>query len=88
MITRRSLIGQVCPAVSALVVLGSPKANAAPKISKQRADYQDHPHDGLRCSTCCMFIPGRPNRCTMIEGIIDANGWCKYCKRGAADTCS
>lgn len=89
MLTRRTLLlGTALPAVTALLAIDSRNARAAPTISKQQADYQYHPHDGLRCATCCMFIPGHPDRCTMIKGVIDPNGWCKYCKPGAADTCS
>lgn len=86
---RDFLLGTTVPAVVGLsVILASPDARADSKIPKKQADYQWHPHDGARCSQCCMFIPGHPAHCTMMQGVIDPNGWCKYFKSGPADTCS
>lgn len=89
MLTRRTLLlSTALPVVTALLAIDGRNARAAPTISMQQADYQYHPLDGLRCGACCMFVPGDPDRCTMIEGAIDPNGWCKYYEPGAADTCS
>ncbi len=59
-----------------------------PTISKIQADYRPEANDGHRCAECCMFVPGTPSYCTMIEGRISSHGWCKYWQGGLADTCS
>ena len=63
-------------------------ARASAKMSKQAADYQDQPHDGEVCSACCMFVPGNPDQCTMIGGVISPHGWCKLWQAGPNDTCN
>ena len=88
MLTRRAILRNASLAIVAASVVDSHNAHAAPTISKALADYQDHPHDSQRCTACCMFVPGYPNRCTMIKGVISPNGWCKYWKAGPNDTCS
>lgn len=89
--TRRTLIHHSALAATATLVLGlmnSRSAEAAPTIPKRLADYQDRPSHGHQCSACCMFVPEKPDHCTMIEGVISSHGWCKYWKAGPADTCS
>lgn len=91
MISRRTLIRNSIFATCgnmALAVLGEKSAEAAPKISKSMARYQDTPNENHQCAACCMFVPGQPDHCTMIEGIVGPDGWCKYWQAGAADTCS
>ncbi len=88
MMNRRTLMRAIVPATMILMTMLTRSARAMPMMSKKLVDYQDHPHGGARCASCCMFIPGHPARCTMIEGIISPNGWCKYFERGPADTCS
>ena len=89
MITRRCLLlAAVAPAAAALTLAESPEAKAAASVPKALADYQNRPHDGRQCDGCCMFIPGTPDRCTMIEGPVSPEGWCKYYQHGRADTCS
>lgn len=59
-----------------------------PTISKRLANYQASPNHGRRCAACCMFVPGQPAHCTMVEGVISPNGYCKYWQAGPADTCN
>jgi hypothetical protein len=90
MLTRRFMIRQsiLAVAVATTATLSAWQARAAPMISKRLADYRDQPNAGHECAACCMFIPGKPAYCTMIDGIISPHGWCKYWHAGPADTCS
>ena len=89
--TRRVLLQRAALAASSasvfdLVILRPAAAMA--KMSKTMAAYQDTPYKGQQCSGCCMFIPGDPGHCTMIEGTISPHGWCKFWQAGPNDTCS
>jgi hypothetical protein len=90
MLKRRILIrhGLLTASATLSLALMGRLAEAAPTISKRMTDYQDRPNHGHRCAACCMFVPGQPAHCTMIEGIIRPDGWCKYWQAGSPDTCS
>lgn len=90
MITRRFILfGAIWPAVAAGFAAATGRsAVAAPMIPKKLAEYRDRPDAGHDCAACCMFVPGHPARCTMIEGIISPQGWCRYWQAGPADTCN
>lgn len=47
-----------------------------PKITKTEARYQDHPKATKRCAGCTMFR--EPQACTLVQGQISRNGWCRY----------
>ncbi len=70
-----ALVGGV--AVAAAVSL-EPDANAqaAPKVSKQDAKYQDHPNNSNKCSMCQYFEP--PTSCRLVAGTISPDGWCSF----------
>jgi hypothetical protein len=45
--------------------------------NKSEARYTDKsPYKGKTCAGCSMFR--RPQRCTLVSGVIRAPGWCKY----------
>ena len=91
MVKRRTVIRHTVLATTAslgLAVFSGASAKADTKIPKHQADYQDSPNHGHQCAACCMFAPGKPDHCTMIEGVISPRGWCKYWQAGPADTCS
>lgn len=49
------------------------------KVSKMEAEYTDHsPYDN-ECDDCAHFKS--PNRCEIVEGRIDEDGWCKFFKK-------
>jgi High potential iron-sulfur protein len=50
-------------------------AQGAGKMSKQQAQYQDHPKGIQACATCTLFED--PDRCKVVEGDIRPDGWCK-----------
>lgn len=47
------------------------------EVSKAAVHYQTTPKDGKKCSGCTMFLPkDYPTGCTLVMGIISANGYC------------
>jgi hypothetical protein len=56
--------------------------------TKGEARYTDKsPHEGKTCGNCHMFR--KPQRCTLVSGVIRAPGWCKYWeKKGPAKKAS
>lgn len=49
-------------------------ALAQSKLSKKRAQYQDTPKSGKKCSGCRHFKA--PDACDKVEGTIAPEGWC------------
>ncbi len=49
------------------------------KISKSEAHYRDHPNGAQKCVQCTMF--DGPQRCTLVQGVIFYNGWCREFER-------
>ena len=45
------------------------------KMSRADAKYQDTPRGGLSCAGCTFFR--KPRSCQVVEGDINANGWCR-----------
>jgi len=52
------------------------RAQAANLISQAAAGYQTIPQNGAQCDVCKLFVP--PISCTLVQGNISAQGWCKY----------
>ena len=52
--------------------------------TKSEARYTDKsPYTSYACRNCDMFR--KPQRCTLVSGVIRAPGWCKYWeKKGPA----
>lgn len=75
-LTRRQLFraATVTVGASGLVLLDGAPGEAANKISKQTAHYQDSPKDGHHCSQCTYYLGN--NKCAQVAGHIDPNGWC------------
>jgi len=70
---RRACI-RVLAGISALV-LGSRVSQAQPKMTKERAEYQDEPKGGIMmCGTCTLFLPAA--ECKVVEGFVAVTGWC------------
>jgi High potential iron-sulfur protein len=53
-----------------------PLRQAAAKMSQKSVAYQDSPKEDQKCSNCSLFK--EPNTCTIVDGEISPNGWCKY----------
>jgi hypothetical protein len=48
----------------------------AAKYAKSIIQYQDTPKNGQKCSACMHFLP-KTNECTLVEGTISPDGWCR-----------
>ena len=46
------------------------------KITKGVANYTDHAVGGEMCNNCKHYL--KPNKCEIVAGYIEPNGWCKY----------
>jgi hypothetical protein len=72
---RRKLIRAAIGSASAALVLRIAPADAADKMTKAQAEYQDTPNGIYSCGTCTLFAP--PNGCKVVEGEVGKDGWCK-----------
>ena len=50
-------------------------AAGAAKKPKMQVAYQNRPKGINSCATCSFFQA--PNSCTLVEGEVSPNGWCK-----------
>jgi hypothetical protein len=73
--SRRKLIGAAANAVSAGFLLRILPAQAAEKMTRQQAEYQDTPNGIYSCATCTLFEP--PQSCKVVAGEVSKDGWCK-----------
>ncbi|WP_197520996.1 twin-arginine translocation signal domain-containing protein [Bradyrhizobium icense] len=91
-ISRRNFIGKtLCGAAlagTALPAWAAPPITPSPlddgllqeirgrrKVSKASAQYRGSPNGSQRCGGCVNF---RGGTCTIVEGRISANGWCRH----------
>jgi hypothetical protein len=74
--SRRTLLtgAAISAGAAALVVTSFTPAEA--KMSTKAAGYQTTPKDGASCSDCALFKA--PNSCTLVDGDISPNGWCRF----------
>ena len=49
---------------------------AANKYAKNIIQYQETPKNGQKCKDCMHFLP-KTNECTLVEGTISPDGWCR-----------
>ena len=63
-----------CAAGAAAVLL--PLKEATAKMSQPSVAYQDSPKGDQKCSNCSLFQ--EPNACTLVDGNISPEGWCKF----------
>jgi hypothetical protein len=73
--SRRSVIRAVITGVPAAVLQRISRAEAADKMTRQQAEYQDRPDGIYSCGMCTLFE--KPNACKVVEGEISSDGWCK-----------
>ena len=72
---RRKLIRAAIGYASAVLVLRIASADAADKMTKAQAEYQDTPNGIYSCGLCTLFE--KPKSCKVVEGEVSADGWCK-----------
>jgi hypothetical protein len=70
--SRRSLLIAAAGAAPLLVL--TPSADAAKKVSQAAARYQSTPKGDQFCGNCAHFVP--PTACKLVEGGISPGGWC------------
>ena len=63
-----------CAAGAAALLL--PLKQAVAKMNQKSVAYQDTPKDDQKCSNCSLFQ--EPNACTLVDGDISPEGWCKF----------
>jgi hypothetical protein len=73
---RKTVLGAAA-AAGAAIPAGVTPASAKARVSKAAAHYQDHPNKSQHCGGCVHFVFGS---CTIVEGSISSNGWCKFFK--------
>jgi hypothetical protein len=73
--SRRKIVRAVFKGISAGLLLRISQAQAAEKMTRQQAEYQDTPKDIYSCATCTLFEP--PKSCKVVDGDVSPDGWCK-----------
>jgi hypothetical protein len=73
--SRRNVMRRLAGGVSAGLLLRIAPADAAEKMTRAQAEYQDTPNGIYSCGMCTLFE--RPNACKVVEGQVSKDGWCK-----------
>jgi len=73
--SRRRLIGAVLKGIPAGLLLRMAPTQAAEKMTRQQAEYQDKPNGIYSCAMCTLFE--KPNGCKVVAGEVNPDGWCK-----------
>jgi hypothetical protein len=73
--SRRKVIRTVIKGVSAGLLLRISQGDAAEKMTRQQAEYQDTPNGIYSCANCTLFEP--PKYCKVVDGEVSKEGWCK-----------
>ena len=76
-LSRRELLASglvAVPAAVGLFALQPTVGEAQQKVAQKLVQYQKTPKKDQKCSTCLHFVA--PDSCKLVEGKIDANGWC------------
>jgi hypothetical protein len=75
-VSRRALLRGVAIAAGGAAIAVGTTMPAQAKMTQKAAGYQDKPNNGAACATCALFQS--PAGCTLVEGPIGANGWCRF----------
>jgi hypothetical protein len=68
-------MGAVFQAASGVLLFRVAGAQAADKMTRAQAQYQDMPNGIYSCGLCSLFEA--PNACKVVEGEVSKDGWCK-----------
>jgi hypothetical protein len=77
-LSRRRLLRVGAYAVGAAALIGAASTGAdaqVKKASQKDSGYQESPMGGKACSQCRNFQA--PGSCTVVEGAISPNGYCR-----------
>lgn len=74
--SRRHLLKGAALTIGGAAILVGASAPAEAKMTQAASGYQDSPKNGQSCSTCALFKA--PSSCTLVDGNISPNGWCRF----------
>ena len=74
---RRALVKSATGIAALACALGgcATSAKVQGNMTKQQAQYQDHPSGLERCGVCRHFIP--VTGCEIVAAPVQSNGWCQ-----------
>jgi hypothetical protein len=75
-ISRRSIMQALSFAIVATPAMLTSHSALAAKMSQASAAYQNSPKGNQSCANCKLFVP--PSSCTLVEGPISPQAWCKF----------
>jgi hypothetical protein len=73
--SRRAAIGAALGGTAGALPVRIGGAQAAGKMTRGQAEYQDMPNGLFSCGMCSLFEA--PNGCKVVEGEVSRDGWCK-----------
>jgi hypothetical protein len=73
--SRRAAIGAALGATAGALLSRVASAQAAGKMTRAQAEYQDTPNGLYSCGMCSLFEA--PDGCKVVEGEVSKDGWCK-----------
>ncbi len=73
--SRRAAIGAVLGGTAGALLSPVAAAEAADKMTRAQAEYQDTPNGLYSCGMCSLFAA--PDGCKVVEGAVSKDGWCK-----------
>jgi hypothetical protein len=73
--SRRAAIGAALGGAAGALLSRIAAAQAADKMTRAQAQYQDMPNGIYSCGLCSLFEA--PNACKVVEGEVSKDGWCK-----------
>src|SRR5215475_5801122 len=74
-LSRRGAIAAALGGTAAALLSSIASAQAADKMTRAQAEYQDTPNGLYSCGMCSLFEV--PNGCKVVEGEVSKDGWCK-----------
>jgi len=80
--SRRGLFHVAAVAACSLFAVIATAGTAIAKMAQKAAGYQDKPKDDQKCSGCALFKA--PDSCTLVDGSISADGWCRFYSKKAS----
>jgi hypothetical protein len=73
--SRRAAIGAAFGGTATALLARVVGVQAADKMTRAQAEYQDRPNGLYSCGMCSLFEA--PNGCKVVEGEVSKDGWCK-----------
>ena len=77
--SRRALMKSATTCVIGGVLAAVIATPVQAKMTQKAAGYQATPKDNQSCANCALYKA--PASCTLVEGDVVANGWCRFYKK-------